>query len=101
MRNPKSDQISYLKPAFIMETIRCESQLIRVSKRSIVVEHRMYDEAKKHLKSIMWSTLVHVNIKEQASTEHSTEFMEMFERILNPVEAKTYEERVIQLRTNS
>lgn len=48
-----SNQIAYLKPAFLMETVVIESQLIKFNDSYLQVEMRMYDENKSHLKSII------------------------------------------------
>ena len=50
-----SNQISYLRPAVMMENVVIESQVIRYTTKSLQVEMRMYNEDKTELKSVMWS----------------------------------------------
>lgn len=93
-----TNQISYLKPAFLLESVLCESQIIASSKRSITVEHRMYNLDKSHLKSVMWSQLVHIDIKKQRPIEHSDEFMGLFQQLTTPVDQDIFKHRVMALR---
>jgi thioesterase III len=89
-----TNQISYLKPAFTMENIVIESQLIDHTPKSILVEMRMYNESKTELKSIFWSKFVHFDMVSQRSIEHSETFVKLFEDIILKVNEKTFEERV-------
>jgi len=57
-----SNQIAYLKPALLMESIQIESQLIYFDTSYLKVEMRMYNENKTHLKAIIWSEFVHFNL---------------------------------------
>lgn len=98
-----SNQISYLKPAFTMEIITIESQLIKYSPRSIQVELRMYNESKTELKSVMWSKFVHIDMKTQHSTQHALKYMQLFESVNLPVSESNFEARIkrIMMRTNN
>ena len=89
-----SNQISYFKPALLTETVTIQSQIINFSERSLQVEMRMFDESKKVLKSVMWSKFVYFDIKSQKGATHSEDFMELFQSVLAPIEAKTFEERM-------
>lgn len=93
-----SNQIAYLKPAFLMETVVMQSQLIGFSESDLQVEMRMYDQAKKVLKSVLWSRFVHVNVATQKRDTHSDELMELFTSAHNPVAEKSFEMRVGALR---
>ena len=57
-----SNQIAYLRPAFLMEEVIIESQLVQYTTTQILVELRMYNSSKKELKAIMWSNFVHYNL---------------------------------------
>jgi YbgC/YbaW family acyl-CoA thioester hydrolase len=72
------NQISYLYPASWMEIVTIESRLIQFSDWSVTVEALMWDEHKTTLKSVLWSKLVHFNIKTQKSHQHSDALMELF-----------------------
>ena len=54
-----SNQIAYLKPALLMETIVIESQLIFYSNSNLLVEMRMLNEDRSHLKSVIWCGFTH------------------------------------------
>ncbi len=93
-----SNQIAYLKPAFLMETVVIESQLIKFDDSYLQVEMRMYNEDKSHLKAIIWCGFVHFNLLRQKREMHSKEFMDLFQSINNPVELQTFEERAFQFK---
>jgi len=89
-----SNQISYLRPAVMMENVIIESQVIKYSTTSLQVELRMYNEGKTELKSVMWSKFVHYNMKTQRVNMHAEKFMKLFNEALMPVEEDTFEARV-------
>ena len=89
-----SNQIAYLKPAFLMETVVFESQLIHFTNSELHVEMRMYNEDKSHLKAIIWCGFVHFNLLEQKRALHSEDFMNLFENVYNPINVQRFEERV-------
>ena len=93
-----SNQIAYLKPAFLMETVTIESQLIYHDSSRLQVEMRMYNEDKSHLKAIIWSGFVHFNLLKQSRELHSEELVTLFKAIINPVNATNFEERVAQFK---
>jgi YbgC/YbaW family acyl-CoA thioester hydrolase len=88
-----SNQIQYIKPAFTMETILIDSQLIAAGSRSLLVEMRMWDEKQTHLKAVLWSNFIHFDLKTQKSAKHGEEFSKLFTAILLPVEQTTFEDR--------
>ena len=93
-----SNQIAYLKPAFLMETVIIESELIRYSNSELNVEMRMYNEDKSHLKSIIWCGFVHYNLTKQKRETHNEDLMTLFKNVCNPLNIKTFEERVTGLK---
>jgi thioesterase III len=96
-----TNQISYLKPAFLAENIVIESQLIEYTSKSLLVEMRMYNESKTELKSVFWSKFVHFDIATQKAINHSETFLKLFENIVQKVNQKTFEERVASIVTNN
>lgn len=88
-----SNQICYLKPAFTMESILIDSQLITHSPKSLMVEMRMWDEAQTTLKSILWTNFIHVDLKTQKPVNHSPEFSQLFADVVLPIEQTSFEER--------
>ena len=94
-----SNQIVYLKPALLMETVTIESQLIYFDTTNLKAEMRMYNEDKTQLKSIIWCSFVHFDLLNQRRANHSDDMMQLFNAILNPINALTFEERITQLKT--
>ena len=93
-----SNQIAYLKPAFLMETVVIESQLIAYDASQLKVEMRMYNEDKSQLKAIIWCGFVHFNLLKQSREMHSKDLLELFQSIITPVHANTFEERVLEFK---
>lgn len=92
-------QISYFIPASWMEIITIETRLIQFSESSLMVEAFMWDEHKNRLKSVMWTKLVHFNIKTQRSNRHSEELMKLFSDIHHPItDNPNFEERIKSLK---
>jgi len=89
-----SNQISYLRPALMMENVIIESQVISYTTKSLQVELRMYNEDKSELKSVMWSKFVHYNMKTRRTHEHADRFMKLFEEAYMPVDETTFEARI-------
>ena len=96
-----SNQIAYLKPAFLMEDVTIESQLIQYSNSELKVEMRMYNKDKSQLKAIIWSGFVHFNLLSQKREIHSEDLMQLFKSVLNPINSLTFEERLDQLKRNT
>ncbi|MHA7058949.1 acyl-CoA thioesterase [Aquimarina sp. M1] len=93
-----TNQIAYLRPAFLMEDIIIDSQLHSCSENELHVEIRMWNYNKKELKAVMWSSFVHFNLLKQKRWNHTTELMELFNSIVLPIEATTFNQRVLQLK---
>ena len=95
------NQIVYLKPAFLMETVVVESTLLKLTDKDVLVEMRMWNEAKTKLKSVMWSNFVHVNMQTQKTEPHAPELMEMFQSLENPLpHVMSFDERIDMLFRN-
>jgi YbgC/YbaW family acyl-CoA thioester hydrolase len=93
------NQIVYLKPAFLMETVVIDSTILRLGDKDLLVEMKMWNEKKDKLKSILWSNFVHINMKTQRSEAHSPELMNLFRPMENPLPSEVrFEERVEELR---
>ncbi len=93
-----SNQIAYLKPALLMETVSIESQLIYFDHSHLKAEMRMYNEDKSHLKAIIWCGFVHFNLMTQKRETHSEDMMSLFDAIFNPTDATIFEDRLKSLR---
>lgn len=93
------NQIAYLVPATLMETVTIQSQLITFADKSLLVEAQMWDEHKTHLKAVLWTTLVHYDLKQNRSALHNQELMEFFGQIENPFHQPfTFEQRLDYLK---
>ena len=93
-----SNQIAYLRPALLMETVVIESQLIMFDDSNLKAEMRMYNENKSQLKAVLWGTFVHYNFMTKKRETHSEQMMSLFSSVVNPVNAHVFEERAMQLR---
>ena len=93
-----SNQIAYLKPALLMETVTIDSKIIRLSERDLTVEIRMWNNDKTELKTVLWCSFVYFNLKTQRVAKHPNDFMQLFKQVVNPVEDTLFENRVISLR---
>lgn len=95
-----SNQIAYLRPAFLMETVTIESQLIRFSETELLVEMRMYNKDKTELKAIIWCGFVHFNLLKQNRDKHDEKFMDLFKEIHYPIKnVNSFEERLQGLKS--
>ncbi|NAS30864.1 acyl-CoA thioesterase [Flavobacteriaceae bacterium R38] len=95
-----SHQIAYLKPAILMEEVVIDSQLLEYSDKTIQVELRMWDKNQTQLKAVLWSTFVHFNIRSGKATSHEQKLITLFKEIKNPLEVKSFEKRIEQLKSN-
>ena len=94
------NQIVYLKPAFLMETVVIDSVLLKLGETDILVEMKMWNERKDKLKSVMWSNFVHINMKTQKPEAHSQQLLDMFKPIEDPIDSNmNFDERVNQWRS--
>ena len=93
-----SNQIAYLKPAFLMEEVVISTQLIYFDETKLQVELTMWNHDKTEIKSIMWSTFVHFNLLKQKRETHSEELMKLFESVVNPINTSVFEERILSFK---
>lgn len=89
-----SNQIAYINPAFLMEEIVIESQLLNYNPTSLFVELRMWNNDQTKIKAIMWSRFVHFNLIKQRREKHSDQIMKLFERVHMPIDTLRFEDRV-------
>lgn len=96
-----TSQVAYLRPAFLMERVLIESQLVRYSGKHVEVEMRMWDEGKKLLKSLCWMSFVHFDLKQNKVAEHGEGYTDLFKRVCVPVEADSFDQRLGALRKSA
>ena len=95
------NQIAYLKPAYLMETVVIESTLLNLGEKAVQVEMQMWNEKKDKLKAVLWSEFVFINMKTSKPADHPHELMDTFRPFENPLPtAVTFDERVEVLRYN-
>lgn len=94
-----SNQIVYLKPAMLMETVVIQSTILSLREKDILVEMMMWNKDKTQLKSLLWSTFVHFNLATQKSEIHSQELVDYFKPFENPLpQPADFEQRIAQLK---
>jgi len=93
-----SNQISYIRPAFLMEEVVINSQLLLVKDSSIKVELKMWNKDKTEIKAVMWSTFVHFNLLKQKTEKHSEELMKLFKSVVHPIDTNVFEERILSIK---
>jgi YbgC/YbaW family acyl-CoA thioester hydrolase len=92
-------QVSYFRPALLMEQLVIQSTLLKWGEKELLVEMRMWDKDKKVLKAFLWTKFIHFNIKTQRSEAHSQELTDMFRSFENPLsEEISFEQRLAQVK---
>ncbi|HMR81506.1 MAG TPA: acyl-CoA thioesterase [Niabella sp.] len=91
-----SHQISYLRPAKYDELIKISSLLLLATQDFLLVEMIMTDEKETHLKALLWTRFIPVNIKTGKKQKHPNEFMAFAKSIeISSVEPKNdFDERL-------
>lgn len=92
-------EISYIRPAAYNELVSIKSSLIKAEAGSLLVEMQMLDEKHTHLKSLMWTKFIHVNVKTGRREEHTESFMNLLRSIeVTDVDiAKGYQHRLKEI----
>ncbi|SDJ92365.1 acyl-CoA thioester hydrolase [Catalinimonas alkaloidigena] len=76
-------ELLYLKPANVYENVQVRSSLIDFNDHSLWVEGSMWDEEEKHLKALLWTRYIHVNLKTGQKEHHLPEMLERFAKMRN------------------
>ena len=93
-----SNQIAYLRPAKIMESVLIRSKLFAFNEHSLDVEMHMYDKSGEELKSVFWTKLFYVNIQSGKLAPHPEQLMDLFATVMLPNEEQSFEQRSYKLR---
>lgn len=88
-----SNQICYLNPANVIESVLIESQLITFTSKSVQIEMRMWNESKSKLKAMLWTNFMYFDVQTQKATNHPKAVADLLDNILLPVEQNNFEER--------
>lgn len=90
------NQIVYLRPALLMETVVIQSTLGRMDEKEILVEMSMWNSDKTILKAFLWTNFVHFNLKTQRRETHSPDLMKEFEPYCISLPASVYFEQRLE-----
>jgi YbgC/YbaW family acyl-CoA thioester hydrolase len=77
-----SHEIMYLRPAQYNERVIIHSALLHADNDLLWVEMQMTDEKETHLKSLMWTKFVPVNIKTGRKEIHPPSFMDFAHQVV-------------------
>jgi acyl-CoA thioester hydrolase len=72
----RGHEIVYLRPAVFNERVVIQSALFHVDLESLRVETVMMDEQRGHIKAVMHSTLIPINLKTGRKEQHDPQLME-------------------------
>ena len=75
-------EILYLRPAQYNERVIIHSALFHASNDGLWVEFQMTDEKELHLKSVMWTRFVPVNVKTGRRENHPQSFMDFAQQVV-------------------
>ena len=93
------NQISYLKPAMLMETVVIQSTIREMHEKDLLVEMTMLDKEKRRMKALLWTRFYHIDFATMRTVAHDAEMMEQFKLLENPLEnVNSFEQRLAQLR---
>jgi YbgC/YbaW family acyl-CoA thioester hydrolase len=96
------NQIVYLRPALLMETVLIQTALMRMDNREILVEMSMWNADKSSLKAFLWTNFVHFNLRTQRRESHSEELMRTFEPYNISLPANvSFEQRLEQIKSSA
>ncbi|RMA64872.1 acyl-CoA thioesterase [Ulvibacter antarcticus] len=93
-----SNQIAYLKPAFLMEEVVIQTQLLKFNETELLVELKMLNADKTEVKAIMWSTYVHFNLLKQKREIHTEDLTTLYNEVVVPVDTTIFENRVASFK---
>ena len=95
------NQIAYLSPAVYNEEITMESKVVRFNKRDSLVEMLMYDSSRSKIKSILWTSFRHVNIKNGRSEDHPPHIEGLLKENLVEISTDNFDDRITELTKHS
>ena len=92
-------EIVYLRPAKYNERVRIRSTLLALDKERVWLELAMMNAERTHLKALLWTRWVPVDVKTGRQREHPADFMDFFLRTVWPedLSGMSLQERATQL----
>jgi acyl-CoA thioester hydrolase len=94
-----SNQIAYFRSAKVNEPVILRSAIIDLSSNHLLVEMQMIDEKRSNVKAAMWSKFVHISLKDGRKTEHSSELMDLFNKVRLDNVSMNFETRMNELKS--
>ena len=92
-----SNQISYMRPAYTMETVVIESQLIQYTDTVLLVEMKMWNENETELKALLWIKFIHYNLQTKKAANHADNLMQLFQSVVVPAGQTVFESRSLEI----
>lgn len=83
--------ISYIRPALPGEWVRIYSRLLTFTEDMQFVEYFMTDDESSHIKALLWTTMVYVDVKTGKRIQHQPEITAALQEMLD--ESHSYEAR--------
>lgn len=77
-------QIAYIRPALVSEWVRITSRLIYYNEDTLVTEFFMTDDAKTHVKNVLWMTSKYISVLTGKRTPHDPIVMEYLNATILP-----------------
>jgi acyl-CoA thioester hydrolase len=92
-------EIVYQRPAQYNERVRIRSTLLALDKERVWSEVAMMDAGRTHLKALLWTRWVPVDVKTGRKREHPQDFMDFFLQTVWPEDLSrmSLQERAAQL----
>ncbi|MEE9429984.1 MAG: acyl-CoA thioesterase [Melioribacteraceae bacterium] len=88
------NEIIYKYPATAFEKVLIRTQLIEYSNLKLKIEMVMFDEKAQKLKALLWMDMFFIDFKTLKIKKHSDDLLNLFERVVSPIESKKIEERI-------
>ncbi|MDI9355808.1 MAG: acyl-CoA thioesterase [Chitinophagaceae bacterium] len=95
-----NQQIHYLKPAKMKESVIITSNTIQFDSKNLIIEYLMFNEAKTQLKTLLWTHFRCVSIIDGTSTTHPPGLLEILEKrfLKYPFIELNINKRLVQLK---
>lgn len=93
------NQIAYLRPALLMETVIIRSVLRELRESDILVEMLMFNRQKTEVKSVLWARFVHLDLKTGKRVPHPQNLRDIFDPLVKPLDPDLrFDDRVLEIR---
>lgn len=86
-------EILYLKEAKRNETVIIKTQIIHTDDKSLIMEYQMWNEDRSHLKTILWSRFLHIDLLTKKTNPYPKDVQDMVEPLCIQVTKCSMDER--------